>query len=188
MAKKMAQTSRRALLITGALGAMALTPAVRAQDDSNLKLLVLIAALRSVGGQVCLRQADVLEESQASSHYDLHLRRADLSAQQAENIAAAINTEWSEQKIGVRSFSMSFNPGLSDAGAISIASALPSSVTEVGLVGCAIGDEGGGALLSWAKQAPELRLICVEDNHLSLALREKFSALGRLSAKLQVVV
>lgn len=171
------------------MSGIALTSAVRAHRDKSLKLSLLIAALRSAGGPVCLRQADALEASRApEGDYDLHLRQADLSAQQAQSIAAAIHAEWTQQKSALRSFSMSFNPNLSDAGARSIALALPMSVTEVGLVGCAIGDEGGEALFSWARQAPALRLICVENNHLSQAVREKFSTLGRQHPTLQVVV
>jgi len=171
------------------LGGIALATAARAQGDNSLKLSLLIASLRSVGGPVCLGRADALEASQAlQSNYDLHLRRAGLNAQQAQSIATAIQAVSSQQGFALRSFSMSFNPGVSDAGAKSLARALPLTVTEVGLVGCAIGDEGGEALLSWTKQAPELRLICIEDNRLSHSVRTKFSALGRQKSSLQVVV
>jgi len=58
----------------------------------------------------------------------------------------------------------------------------------LGLVGCAIGDEGGAALLRWSKQATELRMICVEGNGFSSSIKLGFTALAQERPSLLIVV
>jgi hypothetical protein len=86
------------------------------------------------------------------------------------------------------SFSASYNPDLKDAGAIVLSGAFPKSMTELGLVGCSIGDAGGNALLEWAQLAPDLRMICVEGNDFSSGLKSDFRELGQRHGSLMVVV
>lgn len=74
----------------------------------------------------------------------------------------------------VKSISFSYN-ALGDEGAIAFANSFPNTVTEVGLVGCAIGDKGGLAVLNWAKTSKQLSMICIEQNSFSDALKSEYS-------------
>ncbi|MFW2367965.1 MAG: hypothetical protein ACN4GW_16225 [Desulforhopalus sp.] len=157
--------------------------------DSQMDISVLISALRSTGNVVCLNAALRLEASRTSAvEYDLHLRNAELGASDAEIIAGGIHQNYLNNGPALRSFSMSYNPGLTDSGVAALARAFPPTVKELGLVGCAIGDEGGAALLRWSKQASELRMICVEGNSFSSSIRSGFTALTQERPNLLIVV
>ena len=56
-----------------------------------------------------------------------------------------------------------------------------------GFVGCGMGDIGSEALLKWARQAPNLRMICVEENKLSQFNKMQFRELAAERAGLLVV-
>jgi hypothetical protein len=75
----------------------------------------------------------------------LHLRNARLTAQDAISLADAIGQM--EHGPVLRLFSASYNPNLTDAGVVALAGAFPTTMTELGLVGCGIGDAGGHAIL-----------------------------------------
>ena len=64
---------------------------------------------------------------------------------------------------------------------MTLANALPKTLTELGLVGCSIGDQGGKEILEWAKYAGGLRLICIEENNISEELRNQFRGLKGMS-------
>ena len=88
----------------------------------------------------------------------------------------------------LRSFSASYNPDLGDVGAAALAEAFPDTMVELGLVGCSIGDAGGSAILEWAREAPQLRMICGEGNMFSAEVRSQFQSLTSLRPKILVVV
>ena len=88
----------------------------------------------------------------------------------------------------LRSFSASFNPDLGDTGAATLAEVFPETMTELGLVGCSIGDAGGRAILEWARIAPKLRMICVEENRFSVDIRSQFQNLAPQGRQVLVVV
>ncbi len=192
--------SRRQVLRNGLLGGMVLFTGVGFPSgnhisaaghdvDSQKGITVMISALRSTGNAVCLAAAQRLEAFRASKvEYDLHLRNADLGASDAEIIARAIREISKNNGPALRSFSMSYNPGVTDGGVVALARAFPSTLTELGLVECEIGDEGGAALLRWSKQASELRMICVEGNGFSSSIRLGFTALAQERPNLLVVV
>ena len=71
--------------------------------------------------------------------------------------------------------------GGGDQGAMTLANVLPKTLTEIGLVGCSIGDQGGKEILEWAKYAGGLRLICIEENNISEELRNHFRGLKDMS-------
>ena len=159
--------------------------------DANtlMGFTVMIEALHSTGNAFCLKLAERLETSLGlKAEYDLHLRKADLGVSDAEIIASAIRKVSLNNGPALRSFSMSYNPGLTDIGVVALALAFPSTVTELGFVECAIGDEGGVALLRWCKKATELRMICVEGNNFSSRIRQGFEALAQTRPHLLVVV
>lgn len=127
--------------------------------------------LRKKGGFNCIHQAGLLENALRNSTC-LHLRNLNLNEQDIWDITKIIQRESNTGPI--ISVSCSYNPLLGDAGAILIAERLPDSVSEIGLVDCGIGDEGGRALLKWMKQSQNLKMICVEENNLSDAVKAEF--------------
>jgi hypothetical protein len=191
---------RRQFLRSGLIGGVALLSGVGmllgkgiepsgSEVDAQMGISVLINALRSTGNAVCLGAADRLEASRAANaDYDLHLRNAGLEAMDAEIIAGALRETSLYEGHALRSFSMSYNPGLTDGGIVSLAQAFPPTLTELGLVQCAIGDEGGAALLHWGQKAVGLRMICVEGNHFSVRIRQGFASLAQERTNLLVVI
>lgn len=200
MPKNNKQWARREFLRSGLIGGLVLlTGAVVPLDksfatsgpdgDAHMSLRALIEALRSTGNAACLSAADRLEASwAANAEYNLHLRNARLGPLDAEIIAGAMREVSLSKGPALRSFSMSYNPGLTDTGVVALARAFPPTLTELGLVACAIGDEGGAALLRWGKQAAELQMICVEGNRFSAKIRQGFAALAQERKNLLVVV
>lgn len=191
---------RRTMLLSGMATGFGLLPALAGltgiakateseAGSGDLNMDVLIAALQSIGGPVCLDAANKLETDSAnSSGFNLHLRSAEMDVQDARTLANALQEMPDLATHHLMSFSASYNPDLKDAGAIVLAGSFPKSMTELGLVGCSIGDAGGTALLEWAQQAPNLRMICVEGNSLSSGLKSEFTELRQRHASLMVVV
>lgn len=66
--------------------------------------------------------------------------------------------------------------------------ALPSTITEMGLVQCNIGDEGGEALLTWASNTPTLQMLCIEQNVFSKKIKDRFVELGSKTQGLFIVI
>ena len=197
---KIDHLARRQFLRNGLIGGMVLFAGIGTSSfksfsaeghyvDNQVGINVMINALRSTGNTVCLAASEKLKVSGASMvDYDLHLRNANLVASDAEIIARAMRRISQEIGPALRSLSMSYNPGLTDAGVVALTRAFPSTLTELGLVECAIGDEGGAALLRWSRQADELRMICVEGNRFSSRIRLGFSALAKERPNLFVAV
>lgn len=157
--------------------------------ESSTAAITLTSALRSIGSEPCLAAAAALEARQHNDeNFRLHLRGAGLNTIDVVTIAKALKTLPNNEASSLVSLSLSYNEALGDAGAIALASALPPTLRELGLVGCGIGDQGGEALLQWAKQATSLRMMCIEENILSHEIRMQFSKLDRKSSGLYVVV
>ncbi|MCO4844262.1 MAG: hypothetical protein KC439_15395 [Yoonia sp.] len=146
----------------------------------------LIAALIAIGCPVCLDAAKQLDT--APARFNLNLRGAGLDAKHAVVLANALGAVSKSSTHSLTSFSASYNPDLKDHGARALSGSLPNTITALGLVGCAIGDKGGKALLAWAQQAPNLLMICVEDNAFSSDLKLEFTRLGQTKPALMVVV
>lgn len=149
----------------------------------------LANALTSIGKPVCMAAADrLIAMTTITTAIDLHLRNAGLTATDAQALAVALLNCDGIVGPSLRSFSTSFNPDLGDAGAATLARALPRSVTELGLVGCAIGDTGGCAILEWAQDAPNLQMMCVEGNKFSAEMRAQFRNLSLSDESILVIV
>lgn len=83
---------------------------------------------------------------------------------------------------------MSYNPGLTAANIETLTKYFPTSLTDLGMVRCAITDIGGTALLIWSQRAAQLRMICIEQNDFSPELRANFRELGRSKPNLTVII
>ncbi len=151
--------------------------------------LRLAKALRSIGTAPCLAKAVQLEAIQrADQELSFHIRSAELDVAATSIIAAALRSLSETEASYLASLSLSYNQGIGDAGAVHLAHALPQGLRELGLVGCGIGDQGGEALLQWARQAPRLRMMCIEGNSFSRTLTERFRVMAGQSSGLFVVV
>lgn len=150
---------------------------------------MLIKALRSIGKEATIALAQKLETVQTNSaSCSLHLRSAGLDVSDADILANALLSLGSDNSPTVGSFSVSYNPLLGDEGIIALANSLPQTVREIGFVGCNMSDMGAEALLTWAKQAPHLKMLCIEDNKLSPAAKQDFMDLRQKNSGLYVVV
>ena len=193
MSLKRRHQSRRTVLQAGLAAGFSLLPSIakaaEIKPTNGYTIMdVLIAALQSIGGPVCLDAAHRLGTVGATNaSFNLHLRSAELNADDARILATAMQALPGSPGHGLRSFSASYNPDLKDAGSMALAEAFPTTMTELGLVGCYIEDVGGRALLNWAQQAPSLRMICVEGNRFSSGLRSDFASLGRQRSLMVVV-
>jgi len=152
-------------------------------SQSNLLTLEesLQNALRAIGSDVTMAAADNFARSVVSSSIlNLHLRNARITASDVKIIANAMDKTPSSELARLGSFSLSYNT-IGDQGAMTLANALPKTLTELGLVGCSIGDQGGKEILEWAKITSGLRLICIEENNISEELRNQFRSLKGMS-------
>ena len=142
---------------------------------------ILQVALREIGSDVTKTAADNLARIAVSSAaLNLHLRNAKMTAADVKLIANALDRTPVSELARLVSFSLSYN-AIGDDGASTLAASLPATLTELGLVGCSIGDKGGGAILEWAKYANGLRMICIEDNSMSDQMRKQFGSLRDMS-------
>lgn len=187
--------SRRTLLRTGMLGLMTSAfgllqfPAFANTLSTATGLTTMIDALKAIGTNVTIAAAKNLEAAFASNRpFALHLRNAELSPTDTKTLAVALENFVPNDRQKLTSFSASYNASMSDAGAIALIKALPDSVDEIGLVGCALSDECGQALLEWAKNAPNLRVMCVENNNFSKTIKAQIRELSTQKTDLFVMV
>jgi len=192
----MKNLSKRTFIKAGLAGALsitglpvALTSVLAAEAEQAIIITPLIDALRSTNKPVCHAAATkLLSLKDNNANYDLHLRSADLNPDEIQRIAKAIKAVHEEGGPSLQSFSMSYNPNLRNKGALSLAQALPTTLTEIGLVGCGLTDDGGEALITWSAKAPKLHWLCVEQNTFSEETRDRFKRLGQARNGLLVVV
>ena len=192
------RTSRRTMMITALAGGCGLvatatgfskTAQAAGNESAEMTPTELIDALRTIGKPVCLAAADRLAASTGSrAGFDLHLRRAGLNEADARVLANGMLHGDAGNALFLKSFSASYNPDLGNAGVAALAEAFPETMTELGLVGCSIGDAGAHAILEWARTAPDLRMICVEGNKFSIDMRSQFQDLASLGRNILVVV
>jgi hypothetical protein len=149
----------------------------------------LAKALISLGCSVCMDTALYLDTSQKNTgDISLHLRSAGLDESDVGVITRAFWLLKKQEALALGSFSLSYNPGIGNAGVIALALSLPITVQAIGLVAYEIGNRGGEAILSWVGQASQLRIICVEENQFSDTLKRRFRALTETDRNLLVVV
>ena len=74
----------------------------------------------------------------------------------------------------ITSLSLSHNPKIGDKGLAALVENLPPGLRDLGLVDCGITDKGAEVLLEWARDAKELRMLCVDQNSLSKEMQMLF--------------
>ena len=149
----------------------------------------LVDALRSTNKPVCEAVASRLSRlKDNNARFDLHLRSAGLNQDEVQRIAEAIKAVHDNGGPSLQSFSLSYNTGVNDEGVLSLVKNLPTTLTEIGLVGCNVGDTGGNALAAWAANTPKLHWLCVEQNHFSQETKNRFKKLGQSRAGLLVII
>lgn len=138
----------------------------------------IAAILRKKGTRKTLEKAETIEGQLKLSHA-LHLRDLELNANEVLAIAKCLNQVEETIDPILNSISFSYNPLLGDVGSTALATHLPDTIGEVGLVNCGIGDIGGYELLNWMNSTSKLHMVCIEQNNFSQDLRlafEKFKA------------
>lgn len=144
--------------------------------------------LRSIGSNACIAAADKLSGRHfGSGELILHLRNADITADGAVPIADALGSVAEAELAKLGSFSLSYNE-IGDDGTLALAAVLPKTLGELGLVGCSISDLGANALLKWAANASDLRMICIENNNVTETVWNSYRQLRETSPSLSVFV
>jgi hypothetical protein len=190
--------SRRTLMTTALAGVCGLvtsatvfskTAQAAGKESDEMPPTELIKALRLIGKPNCLDAADRLAASTGSpAGFDLHLRRAGLNEGDARILANGMMNANAGNALFLKSFSASYNSDLGDDGAAALAEAFPETMTELGLVGCSVGDVGARAILEWAQTAPNLRMICVEGNKISAGVKSQLQNLASRGRNILVVI
>lgn len=154
---------------------------------TNIKNSQIIQALCNIGTEPCLKKARALEK-ESSPIRTLSLRNLSLSASDVTSIANCLNPEKETDNDLIKSISFSYNSLLGDSGVIALAKNLSKNIREVGLVNCGISDIGGSEILNWMKNAPQLQMICMEQNNFSETLKSAFREFSRENPQILVVI
>ena len=138
------------------------------QHQTSL-LLELSKVLKEIGNKKCLDKAKSLEN--LPTHFrSLNFRSLDLNAENVLSISVCISKFQTPKQL--KSISFSYNQNMGDVGVKALVENLPKSLTEIGLVGCGIKDEGGQLVLGWIKTLPNLNVICIENNHFTETIKQ----------------
>lgn len=149
--------------------------------------LEIAKVLKEIGNRECLEKAAIFEKD-VSLGSSLDLRELRLRSSDVTSIARILEHEKYNDSDFIGSVSLSYNRLIGDVGATLIVRSLPASVTEIGLVGCGIGDDGGAEILSWMRKSSNLKMVCIEKNNFSDKLKRQFTAFGKDNSEVQVVV
>jgi hypothetical protein len=112
----------------------------------------------------------------------IHLRKYELTPIQLQNIASLL----AASNYALKSISFSYSKR-EDAGLLTVLPSFPSSIQEIGLVGCELTGASGEQLLAKIKLLPHLSMLCIEQNRFSQHLKNKFLAYGK-SQQILVIV
>lgn len=143
--------------------------------------------LNKTGHPKCQEKAKILA-NEVHKSMALHLRSLNLKSSDILAIASVLGQENTSACNLVSSISFSYNEEVGDDGAIALIKSFPSSISEVGLVGCRIGDQGGSEILAWMNNAPSLRMICIEQNNFTEKLKSQYRLFAKSQQGIIVVV
>ncbi|MFK7893983.1 MAG: hypothetical protein AB8B63_24425 [Granulosicoccus sp.] len=119
--------------------------------------------------------------------YDLVIRNANLSIDDAEKIADAIYRVSQKNGPDLHTISMSFNQNLKDEGFLAILDKIPNTTTVIAFVECGITDIAGQAIIDWASENVGLTGIYIEGNAFSKSMEAKFGKLRVENPQLTVL-
>jgi hypothetical protein len=140
--------------------------------------------LREKGSLKCTHKLEILE-NKVSEKTNLHLRNLDLEENDIVDIMNIIEQE--SDGVCIKSISFSYNQRIGDVGATLIAKKIPTSISEIGLVECGIGDKGGNEILNWMRKSQNLQMICIEKNDFSEKLKMEFNIFKKENPKIIVM-
>jgi hypothetical protein len=119
--------------------------------------------------------------------YDLIIRKAKLSIEDAKKIAHSIDRISHNNGPNLQTLSMSFNQDLKDEGVIFILNKIPKTTFVIAFVECGITDKAGQAIIDWASENKQLNGIYIEGNNFSKQMEEKFNKLRSDNPRLTVL-
>ncbi len=151
----------------------------KAQLNNNTSTQQQIAHLLNLKGSKIHTQRALLIEKSAGQ---LNLRDLALTTFDVKEISTILKSSTT-----IKSISMSYNPMIGDTGVEALIHSLPPAITELGLVGCGIRDQGGLIVLKWAMNAKNLQMICIEQNNFSTHLRSLFDQFRKENKEMTVV-
>jgi len=129
---------------------------------------VLIIALFRAKKPICAKAAEALENKPLSSlDYNLHLCSADLGPAEATVIADAIEILHQNNVLNLQLVSVSHNPRITELGLKRLLEALPDHTTELGLVGCGLGDKSANNIALFLQRSNKPKMFCDESNNFS---------------------
>jgi hypothetical protein len=147
----------------------------------------IVQVLINTKNAECLKKAESLEIEMPQID-TLNLRNLALKPTDISAIANILEQDKKNNDGFIKSISFSYNALIGDKGASEIVRSLPSSICEIGLVDCGIGDKGGNEILEWIKTLPNLKMICIEQNSFSDNLKMKFNMFKKNNPKIRVVI
>ena len=147
-------------------------------------IIEIAKILRRKGSLRCAQKSEILE-NEISESRNLNLR--DLGLEENDIVDITNIIEQDVDRVFIKSISFSYNQLIGDVGATLIAKKTPSSLSEMGLVDCGIGDKGGTEILNWMKKSQNLQMICIENNNFSDQLKKQFNIFKRENPKILVV-
>ena len=127
-------------------------------------------------------------QKEAYLGFDLHLRNAGMSFKDIEIVTNAMQKATADGILNIKSFSLSYNPGISDKGVRMLVKTFPPQLTELGLVECNLGDQAGKAIYHLVQNSNNLQLICIEGNLFSSGLKNKFKALSKQKKNILLII
>jgi hypothetical protein len=119
--------------------------------------------------------------------YDLIIRKAKLSVEDAKNIANAIDRVSQNNGPDIQTLSMSFNQDLKDEGVIIILNKIPKTISVIAFVDCGLTDKAGQAIIDWALENKQLNGIYIEGNNFSKQMEARFDNLRSGNPRLTVL-
>jgi len=140
--------------------------------------------LRKKGTLECTVSSENLANN-SSEIRNLNLRNLGLEASDIVDITTILEQE--NDAHSIRSIRFSYNQLIGDVGATLIAKKAPSSLYEIGLVDCGIGDKGGAEILNWMRKSHALQMVCIEQNNFSDRLKMEFNLFKKENPKIIVV-
>jgi len=115
---------------------------------SNIMMQDLTNVLLEIKKPKSVEVAKALKSISANSKsYDLIVRKANLTPEDAKHIARGINKINQNKGPKLHTISMSFNQDLKDDGVIAILNQIPKTTSVIAFVECGITDKAGQAII-----------------------------------------